>query len=375
MDNPIPLFSPFYRTDECLSEIRECLEKGWTGLGYKTIEFEEKWKEYTGLPNAHFVNSCTAALHLAVEMLKWQRAWAPGDEIITTPLTFVSTNHAILHAGLKPVFADVDRYLCLDPDAIQEQITRRTRAIMFVGHGGNSGSLPEVIRIAKERNLAVILDAAHMAGTRISGCHAGHDVDAAAFSFHSVKNVPTADGGMISFRSSNLAAKVRKMSWLGISQDTFTRMGSGATYRWMYDVEDVGWKYHGNSVMAALGIIALRYLDVDNGFRRQLAAWYRECLGPEIDSVPVPEDCQPSGLLFQILVDRRNELMAHLNQAGIFPGVHYQANTDYPMYDEAQGSCPRAEQAARRLISLPVHLRMGRNEVERICSCIRGFLK
>lgn len=373
--NKIPLFSPLYRTEECLAEIRECLEKGWTGLGYKTIEFEEKWKEYTGLPNAHFVNSCTSALHLALELLKWQRNWASGDEIITTPLTFISTNHAILHAGLKPVFADVDEYLCLDPNAILEQITRRTCGIMFVGHGGNSGRLPEVIKIAQERNLAVILDAAHMAGTRFSGRHAGHDVDAAAFSFHSVKNVPTADGGMVSFRSPNLAVKVRKMSWLGISQDTFTRMGSGETYRWMYDVDDVGWKYHGNSVMAALGLVGLRYLDMDNKFRRQLATWYRESLGSEVESVPIPEGCQSSGLLFQILVDRRNELMVHLNKAGIFPGVHYQVNTDYPMYDEAQGSCPRAERWSKRLISLPLHLRMDRAAVDRISHSIKEFLK
>ena len=107
----IQLFVPTFRIDECLDEIKECLEKGWTGIGYKTVEFEEKWKAYTGLNNAHFLNSDTAALHLAGKVFKIQNKWNDGDEIISTPLTFVSTNHAIMYENLKVVFADVDEYL------------------------------------------------------------------------------------------------------------------------------------------------------------------------------------------------------------------------------------------------------------------------
>ena len=109
------LFVPTYRVDECLNEIRECLEVGWTGLGYKTVEFEDAWKRHTGFSYAHFLNSATAGLHLAVKILKNRLGWNEGDEIISTPLTFVSTNHAILYEGLNVVFADVDDYLCLDP--------------------------------------------------------------------------------------------------------------------------------------------------------------------------------------------------------------------------------------------------------------------
>jgi dTDP-4-amino-4,6-dideoxygalactose transaminase len=139
--DPIQLFVPTFRIDETLEEIRICLEKGWTGLGFKTVEFEEAWKAYTGLPHAHFLNSATAALHLAVILLKEQGAWQQGDEIITTPMTFVSTNHAILYEKLSPVFADVDESLCLDPASVREHITKNTRAVMFVGVGGNTGNL------------------------------------------------------------------------------------------------------------------------------------------------------------------------------------------------------------------------------------------
>ena len=112
----IQLFKPKYEIEECLMEIRDCLEKGWTGLGYKTVEFENAWKTYTGLPFAHYLNSSTMGLNLAVEILKEEYGWENGDEIITTPITFISTNHAILKSGLKAVFADIDDTMCLTPE-------------------------------------------------------------------------------------------------------------------------------------------------------------------------------------------------------------------------------------------------------------------
>lgn len=110
----IQLFQPTFRVEECLAQIRECLEVGWTGIGFKTNEFESAWKDYTGLPHAHFLNSATSGLHLALQLLKDKYGWEDGDEVITTPLTFVSTNHAILYSNLRPIFADVDEFLCLD---------------------------------------------------------------------------------------------------------------------------------------------------------------------------------------------------------------------------------------------------------------------
>ena len=165
----IQLFTPTFEVDECLAEIRECLEKGWTGLGYKTVQFEEAWKAYTGLEHAYYLNSATAGLNLAVEILKEGYGWADGDEVITTPLTFVSTNHAIPLAGLKAVFADIDDTNCLSPASVRERITDKTRALIYVGIGGNTGQYEEIVRICEENNLLLILDAAHMAGTRLHG--------------------------------------------------------------------------------------------------------------------------------------------------------------------------------------------------------------
>ena len=121
------LFIPNFRVQECLEEIKECLEKGWTGLGFKTIRMEEDWCKYTSLPNAHFLNSATSGLHLALNIFKSELNWSEEDEIITSPLTFISTNHSIYYENLKPVFADVDEYLCLDPREVEKRLLQRLK--------------------------------------------------------------------------------------------------------------------------------------------------------------------------------------------------------------------------------------------------------
>ena len=363
----IQLFQPNFRVDECLDEIRECLEIGWTGLGFKTLEIESAWRDFTGLPNAHFVNSATAALHLSLEIARDVHGWQPGDEVITTPLTFVSTNHAIVRAGLSPVFADVDEYMCLSPISVLEKITPRTRAVIFVGLGGSTGQFEQVVDVCRAAGLFVILDAAHMSGTRLKGQDPGHLADVSCHSFQAVKNLPTADSGMVCFAESELDGLARKYSWLGISRDTYSR-SHGGTYAWMYDVDYFGDKYHGNSVMAALALVGLRYLEADNEKRRQIAGTYETLLGsvPNLQVVPTPPDCESSRHLFQILVNDRVSIIRGLHQANIFPGVHYRANTDYSVYAEFQGETPLAQQASERLLSLPMHVRLTDDQVQYI---------
>jgi dTDP-4-amino-4,6-dideoxygalactose transaminase len=373
---PLSLFTPTFRVDETLAEIRECLEKGWTGLGFKTIAMEKAWCDYTGLPYAHFLSSATAGLHLAIYLLKKTHGWNDGDEIITTPLTFVSTNHAILYERLRPIFADVDQHLCLDPASVEQRITDRTRAVIFVGLGGSVGQLRRIADLCRERGLSLILDAAHMSGTRwTNGAHVGAEADATVFSYHAVKNLPTADAGMICLRSGALDAAARKAAWMGINKDTFARTSADGAYKWKYDVEEVGFKYHGNSVMASIALVALRYLDSDNAWRRQLAAWYDEQLRDvqSIELVPMPPECEPSRHLYQILSDRRDELLVALANAGISAGVHYDDNTSYRMYAYAAGMCPKAARASARLLSLPMSMRLAHDDVTRICSVIAGF--
>ncbi|MGI9357250.1 MAG: DegT/DnrJ/EryC1/StrS family aminotransferase [Rhizobiaceae bacterium] len=370
----IQVFTPKFRVEETLDEIRECLEIGWTGAGFKTVEIEDKWKAYTGHDYAHYLGSATAALHLAVACYKEKNDWQDGDEVICPALTFVSTNHAVLYERMNVAFADIDQYGCLDPDSVEAQIGPRTRAVIFVGLGGNTGQLEKINELCGKHGLKLILDAAHMAGTRLDGRFPGTNLaDVTCYSFQAVKNMPTGDSGMICFADEELDAMARKMAWLGISRDTFSRTSTKGDYKWYYDVEYPGFKYNGNAIMAAIGLVSLRYLDEDNAYRRQLADWYLEDLkgANGISHVPVADGCESSRHLVQVLVDNRDEVLKLLYEADIYPGVHYRDNTQYRMYDYAKDTLPVTSDFSNRLISLPVHLNLTRADVNRVSDTLR----
>jgi len=368
----INLFIPKFRNEEILEHISECLDKGWTGLGFKTLEIEKKWCEYTGLPFAHFINSNTSGLHLAIKILKDANKWDDGDEIITTPMTFVSTNHAIKYENLNPVFADVDEHLCLNPESVKSLITKKTKAVVFVGIGGNTGRLNEIIDICRENKLKIILDAAHMAGTFINTngkvSHVGKDVDVSVFSFQAVKNLPTADSGMICFKNEDYDLLARKLSWLGIDKDTYQRTNDKGTYKWEYELVDVGFKYHGNSIMASMALVGLKYLEEDNSRRREICGMYEKGFkNTNIKFIPLHKDCVKSSRhLFQIVVKNRNKMMELLNDSGVYPGVHYRDNTLYKIYKNYYGTCPNSHTISEQIISLPLHMSLTNDDIEYI---------
>jgi dTDP-4-amino-4,6-dideoxygalactose transaminase len=373
---PINVFVPTFRVDEILAGIRVCLEKGWTGLGFKTVEFEDAWKAYTGMPHAHFLASNTVGLHLALNLFRNQEGWKDGDEVITTPLTFVSTNHAILYERLKPVFADVDESLCLDPASVEARITPRTKALIFVGIGGNIGQYNKIVALCAKRGIKLILDAAHMAGTFVDGRQVGHEADCTVFSFQAVKNLPTADSGMICFNKPEADKFVRELSWLGINKDTYQRF-QGGSYRWKYDVPNLGFKYHGNSIQAAIGLVQLKYLEEDNGRRRRIAEIYDGLLKDVPEAVPVRHstECVSSRHLYQIRVKNRDAVLQHFYENEIFPGVHYVDNTEYPMYAHGKGTCPNAHAASDEVITLPIHLKLTDEECRKVVEVLSAGVK
>lgn len=372
----IQVLQPKFRVEETLEQIRECLEKGWTGMGFKTQTIEEQWCEYTGFEYSHFLASATAGLHLALEVFKKEFDWTEDAEVITSPLTFVSSNHAILYTGLKPVFADVDETLCLSPEAIEKAITPNTVAVMYIAIGGNAGQYEQVKAICKKHNVKLILDAAHSAGSKLGGKQLGIDADVAVFSYQAVKNMPTADSGMICFNEKRFDTLVRKLSWLGINKDTFARTAAQGAYKWRYDVEELGYKAHGNSIMASMAIVSLKYLEEDNAYRRQIAQWYmRELEGIDgITIVPVTNNEESSRHLFQIRVKDRDQLLMYLNEKDIYPGVHYIDNTEYQLYSDQAGNCPESALASEELITLPIHLNITEEDVVKVSDTVKGFL-
>jgi dTDP-4-amino-4,6-dideoxygalactose transaminase len=164
---------------------------------------------------------------------------------------------------------------------------------------------------------------------------------------------------------------------MGINKDTYARTSGGGSYSWYYDVETVGYKYHGNSIMAAIGLVAIKYVDEDNRYRRQIAAWYDELLAEEshIRRIPMAPDCEPSRHLYQVLIDDRDEVVSALNRAQIYPGVHYRDNTLYNMYRASHGTCPNAAYASDHLLSLPIHLRLTREDVERVAQELKAAVR
>ncbi len=371
----IQVFKPFYRTEEVLSEIRQCLEKSWTGIGYKTIEFEESWKEYSGFKYCHFLNSATSGLHLAFKIFKDAYGWKDDDQVITTSLTFVSTNHAILYEKLCPVFADVDSSLCLDPKSVERMITEKTKAVIYVGIGGNAANYDQIKQICERYNLILILDAAHMSGTRsrITGEHIGLDSDCTVFSYQAVKNCPISDAGSICFKDESFDKAARSLSWLGIDKSTYSRF-SDQSYKWRYNVENLGYKYHGNSIMAAIGLVSLKYLEADNARRREIAAMYSDSLSnfKGIEVISHDPNIVSSRHLFQIAVENRDSLIENLTTNSIYCGVHYIDNTSYPLYKHFNSDLNVSKYYSDRLLSLPLHLHLSDSDVKKIVQSIQS---
>ncbi len=373
----IQVLKPKFHIEECLASVRECLEKGWTGMGFKTVEFEEEWKKYTGHKHAYYLNSNTVGLHLAVKILKMENGWKDGDEIITTPITFVSTNHAIMYENLQPVFADVDEYLCLNPDDVEKKITDKTKAVIFVGYGGRVGQLKKIIAICKKHCLKLILDAAHMSGTRVEGVCPGiwDGIDVTVYSFQAVKNLATGDSGMICWSDSKYADLTKKLAWCGIDKDTYARSNKG-TYAWKYDIDYVGYKYNGNAIMAAIALTQLKYLDEENSRRREIVKMYNDGFknNSRISIIPAPYADECAYHLYELVVPDREDLLNKLSSVGINCGVHYRDNTEYKVYEFGRGTCPKAHEISQHLITMPLHMWLTNEDINNIIQNVNRFV-
>jgi perosamine synthetase len=366
----IPVFRPWYDGAE-LQSVAEVFESGWIGLGPKTTEFEQRFAAYVGVPYAVAVNSATAALHLALKILE-----VGGGEVVTTPMTFVSTNHAILYNDAEPVFADIEAdTLNIDPESIEENLTDRTRAIVVVHYGGHAADMDRILALAAERGLPVVEDVAHGMGGSYKGRMLGSLGTVGSFSFHAVKNLATGDGGMISLADQEADAWLRRLRWVGIDKDTWDRSEVDEKYSWYYTVQELGYKYHMNDITAAIGLAQLDKLDEANQCRRDIADYYDERFA-DLDwlQTPVQKDYARSARHnYVIQLDRRDELMAHLRDRHISTGMHYLPNHLYAMYRGYRAEVPVTERVWRRLVTLPLYPGMTDLDVDRVVEGVRSF--
>ncbi len=363
----IKLFHP-HIPEEFNAKVEEILKSGWIGQGPMVDEFEKAFAKYTGAKYAVMTNSATSALNLAVEV----SGVGPGDEVLTTSMTFISTNHAILNAGATPVFVDIDpETLLMDLDLIRAKVTSRTKAIMAVHYAGNPFNMLKLYALAGEFGLKVIEDAAHACGAFYDGKPIG-GFGLTCFSFHAVKNLPTGDGGMVTTNDEDEYNTVRSLTWLGIDKSTFAR--STGKYKWEYDIPIVGYKYHSNDIAAVLGVQGLEKLNEWNEYRKFLHREYATLL-PGVEFLKRTPKTFSSAHLCVIRVPNRDALHDRLEENNIETGVHYKPNHLYPMYQQYDvGDLVETEKAYKEILSLPMHLKLGKNDISYITGTIKRYI-
>ncbi len=367
-------FLPFSRPsigDGEIEAVTACLRSGWVTSGPRVAEFEAAFAKTVGATHAVAVSSATAGLHLAL----LAAGVGPGDEVITTPMTWVSTGNMILAVGAHPVFVDVDPgTLNIDPEAVSRAVGRWTRGIVPVHFAGQPVDLDPLRAIADQHGLALIEDAAHALGATYRGRPVGGGSTAAVFSFHPIKAITTGEGGMITTDDGALAERLRLLRFHGIGRDAWSRYGRRANPG--YEVVQLGFKYNMTDLQAALGLVQLARLEAFIEARTSLATWYAAALG-DVPAVEMLEPVSyPARHAWHLLVVRlrleglgvdRDAVMDALLAANIGVGLHFKALHLHRFYREQLGlppdALPHATRASDRILSLPLFPEMTREDV------------
>jgi dTDP-4-amino-4,6-dideoxygalactose transaminase/nucleoside-diphosphate-sugar epimerase len=373
-------FLPFARPSigrEEEEEVLDSLRSGWISTGPKVQRLEERFREYLGAKHAIAVSSCTAALHVSLAVL----GIGPGDEVITSPVTWPATANVIVQLGAKPVFVDVERdTLNLDASLLEQHITPATRAIIPVHMAGQACDMDAIHRVAERHGIPVVEDAAHAIGTTYRGRKIGTVSPLTCFSFYPTKNMTTIEGGLVTTDDDELADKVRILSFGGISRDAWKRYSSAGSAHWQ--LLYAGFKYNMTDIQAAVGLPQIGKLD---GFIEQREAHvqrYREILAGTVGVSWLAD--RPWGRhtrhLFEILVEPeqltidRDGFLAALRAENIGTGIHFISLHLQPYY-KAMGytpaSLPEADWVSQRIISLPLYPGMTSQDVEGVAEAVR----
>jgi dTDP-4-amino-4,6-dideoxygalactose transaminase len=363
--------------EEEIDEVVATLRSGWLTSGPRVARFEADFAAYAGASHALAVNSATAGLHMALAALDI----GPGDEVITTPLTFCATVNVILQVGATPVLADIGPDLNLDPGAIAAAITPATRAILPVHMAGLPCDMDSIWSIARTHGLRVVEDAAHAAGSMYRGerIGAGHS-DAVAFSFYATKNLTTGEGGMVTTPSRELDDRMRILCLHGIDRHAWNRYSELGN--WAYQVSECGFKYNMSDILAAIGIHQLRKLDAMNTRRAEIAGRYSAAFADldELELPPGRSDASHSWHLYvlRLNLDRletdRAGFIEEMKARGIGCSVHFIPIPEHSFYRrtlELRDPCTRARAQYQRMLSLPIYSRMSDSDVERVIDAVR----
>lgn len=369
--------------DPEIREVVDTLRSGWLGTGPKVSRFEESFRQYVGCAHAIALNSCTAGLHLALDVLGVK----PGDEVITTPLTFAATANVIVQRGARPVFVDVERdTMNIDPAGIEIAITRRTRAIIPVHMTGRPCEMDRIVDVAKTHGLYVIEDAAHAIEAWDKGKKVGNIGHITAFSFYATKNVTTGEGGMLTTNNDVWADEIRIKSLHGLSRDAWKRYSAEGFQP--YEVLYPGYKYNMMDIQAALGIHQLARVEGNLRVREQYWQMYDEAF-KSIPEITTPSKHLAPGSrharhLYAILLDidrlgiTRNQFVDAMKKEKIGTGIHFVPLHLHKYYQETlghrKGDFPNAEWIGERTVSLPLSPKLTMNDVTDVIRAVRRVL-
>lgn len=354
--------------------VAQVIEEGWITLGPRVEAFEKAFAERHGARDAVAVNSCTAALHLALEAL----GIGPGDQVLAPSLTFVATINAIHYTGAEPVLVDIESLdtPLMSLEGAAAHLTPRTRAVMLMHFAGHLAERQAWRDFARTYGLLLIEDAAHAIGVPEVGSYG----DAAAFSFYGNKNLTTAEGGMILMRDPALLARARQMRAHGMTSNAHQRLVARST---QYDVISPGWNYRMDEMRAALGLVQLSRLDAFNARRAELAALYRQRLAPLRDrgrlGLPLSRGGVSADHIFPVVLPPeadRSELITAMSAAGVQTTVHYPPVHELSYYRRRWPDLrlPLTEEFARRELTLPLHPQMTDADVDHVCLVLDSAL-
>lgn len=369
-------FAPPSIGDEEIAEVVDTLRSGWITTGPKTARFEQEFARYLGAPGALAVNSCTAALHTAL----LTAGIGPGDEVITTPLTFAATANVIEHVRARPVFVDVDpETLQIDPDRLEAAVTPRTRAIIPVHFGGHPADLDAVDTVASRHGLLVVEDAAHALPARFRGRLIGSRGNPVAFSFYATKNLTTGEGGMLT-ADPEFLERARIASLHGMSHDGWKRYAEGG--HWFYEVLLPGFKYNMSDIQAAMGLAQLAKLERHQARRRAVVRAYQAAFaGHDAFELPVERpEVEHAWHLYVLRLQPgvlrigRDRFIQELTQRKIGTSVHFIPLHLHPYYRDTYGYAPDAYPVAQsnyeRMLSLPLHPGLSEADVEDVVGAV-----
>ena len=374
-------FSPPVIGDDEVNAVVETLRSSWITTGPKTKEFEKKFAEKFGAPAALAVNSCTAALHTALVGL----GIGPGDEVITTPMTFCSTVNVIEQVGARPVLVDVEPdTLNIDPDKIEDAVTAKTKAIMPVHYSGHPVDLDAIYDIAERHNLFVVQDAAHAVSAKYKGRYIGTRGTIAAFSFYATKNMTTAEGGMLT-GTPDFVEKCRIISLHGMSRDAWNRYSKEGS--WYYEVLLPGFKYNMTDIQASLGLVQLEKLESFQLRRAEIVAKYnQEFKNYDALEIPVAKaEVEHAWHLYVLKLNlealriNRNQFIEELKVRNIGTSVHFIPIHLHPYYRDKYGYKPEDFPVAfnnyQRILSLPLHAGLSDNDVQDVIAAVVEIVK